>query len=298
MPATTDQGDKSRSTEIRKRGVELDKMYQERFPDTDDVFEIADSEGYIISEQHHPEFFRHYIEIANLWTAQGYLPRCGPLTMPKLEARIQQDKPQPKRQNPTQGEIAFWSFCHRAPGYECQVVDEESGQTPDYTISVDNQKIIVEVKDIGREHTGGTVGAIARRKIRDANKQLKTRTNGHYPGISVLHDPFTKWGLLSGPLGPDHIRAAMYGWLTLDITVPRDPSEPSRVVRERAGKGRTTTREMNTTTSAVCVLQFDSQLLVYHNCFAAIPMDPSVMAFDGVHQFRISDDMLKWLLIE
>ena len=172
MPATTDQGDKSRSTEIRKRGVELDKMYQERFPDTDDVFEIADSEGYIISEQHHPEFFRHYTEIAKLWTAQGYLPRCGPLTMPKLEARIQQDKPQPKRQNPTQGEIAFWSFCHRAPGYECQVVDEESGQTPDYTISVDNQKIIVEVKDIGREHTGGTVGAIARRKIRDANKQL------------------------------------------------------------------------------------------------------------------------------
>lgn len=70
MAATADQGDEARSREARKRGVELDKMYQERFPDTDEVFEIADSEGYIISEQHHPEFFRHYTDIANLWTAQ------------------------------------------------------------------------------------------------------------------------------------------------------------------------------------------------------------------------------------
>ena len=287
-----------KSTAIRKRGLELDKMYQGRFPDTDEVFDIADSKGYIISERHHPEFFRHYTEIANLWTAQGYLPRCGPLTRPKLEALIPRAEHPPVKRKPTSGEIAFWSFCHRAPGYECQVVDEESGQTPDYTISIGNQKIIVEAKDIGREHTGGTVGAIARRKIHDANKQLKTRTNGQYPGISVLHDPFTKWGLLSGPLGSDHIRAAMYGWLTLDLAVPRDPSDPSRVVGERAGKGRTTTPERNTTTSAVCVLQFDSQLLVYHNCFAAIPVDPSVMAFDGVHQFRISDDMLEWSLIE
>ena len=287
-----------KSTDIRKRGVQLDKMYQERFPDTDEVFDIADSEGYIISEQHHPEFFRHYTDIANLWTAQGYLPRCGPLTRPKLEALIPRAEHPPVKRKHTSGEIAFWSFCHRAPGYKCQVVDEESGQTPDYTISIGNQEIIVEVKDIGREHTGGKVGAIARRKIHDANKQLKTRTSGQYPGISVLHDPFTKWGLLSGPLGPDHIRAAMYGWLTLDITVPRDPSEPSRIVKERAGKGRTTTRERNTTTSAVCVLQLDSQLFVYHNCFANISIDPRVMALDGVHQFRISDDMLKWLLIE
>ena len=292
-----DHGDEARSTGIRKRGVELDKMYQAT-PDTDEVFKIADSDGYIISERHHPEFFRHYTEIAYLWTAQDYLPRCGPLTMPKLEALIQRDRPQQKRQNPTQGEAAFWIFCHRAPGYECQEVDEESSQTPDYIISIGDQKIIVEVKDIGREHTGGTVGAIARRKIRDANKQLKTRTIGQYPGISVLHDPFAKWFVSFGPLGPDHIRAAMYGWLTLKITVPRDPSEPSRVVEEWAGKGPTTTSEMNTTTSAVCVLRCDSQLLVYHNCYAAIPVDPSVMAFDGVHQYRISDDRLKWLPIE
>ena len=287
-----------KSTELRKRGVELDKMYQERFPDTDEVFDIADSEGYIACAVQPPDMFRHYTDIAILWTAQGYLAKCGPLTRPRLETLIQGARPQPHKRNPTRGEIAFESFCHRAPGYKYDAVDEGSSQTPDYQISIGHQKIIVEVKDIGCEHTGGTVGAIARRKIHDANKQLKTRTNGRYPGISVLHDPFTQWGLSSGPLGPDHIRAAMYGWLTLDITVPRDRSEPSRVVRERAGKGRTTTWKENTTTSAVCVLQLDSQLLVYHNCFADIPIDPSVMAFDGVHQFKISDDRLKWLLIE
>ena len=296
MTATADQGDEMKSPEIRKRGVELDKMYQERFPDTDEVFDIADSEGYIACPVQPPDMFRHYTDIAKLWTAQGYLAKCGPLTRPKLEALIQGDMPQPEKRQSI-AEIAFENFCHRAPGYECQEVNEGSGKTPDYTISIGNQKCIVEVKELGRKHDGGTVGAIVREKIRTGNRQLKTRTKGRYPGMTVLYDRFTQSPSI-GPLGIDHIRAAMYGVHTLRVPVPKGPAEPSRVVSEWAGKDRTTTLEKNTTTSAVCVLRLDSQLLVYHNCFAAIPIDPSVMAFDGVHQFRISDDMLKWLLIE
>ena len=284
-----------RSTTIRKRGVELDKMYQERFPDTDEVFEIADSEGYIISEQHHPEFFRHYTEIANLWTAQGYLPRCGPLTRQKLEAVLQWDKMQPKK-GQTVAEAAFESFCDRAPGYECQRVKEGLGKTPDYIVTIGDQKIIAEVKEVGRKINEGTVGDSARRMIQKANRQLKTLTEKRYPGIAVLYDPFSLFHG-TGPIGSDHIRPAMYGFHTLRISDPHNSAEPSRVVSEWAGKDRTTTPEKNTTTSAVCVLQLDSQLLVYHNCFAAIPIDPSVMAFDGVLQFRISEDMLKWLLV-
>ena len=285
-----------RSTTIRKRGVELDKMYQERFPDTDEVFEIADSEGYIISEQHHPEYFRHYTEIANLWTAQGYLPRCGPLTRQELEAVLQWDKMRPKK-GQTVAEAAFESFCDRAPGYECQRVKEGPGKTPDYIVTIGDQKIIAEVKEVGREINEGTVGESARRMIQKANRQLKTLTEKRCPGITVLYDRFSLFHG-TGPIGFEHIRAAMYGFHTLRISDPKDSAEPSRVVSEWAGKDRTTTPKNNTTTSAVCVLRLDSQLLVYHNCFAAIPIDPSVMAFDGVLQFRISEDMLKWLLVE
>ena len=285
-----------RSTTIRKRGVELDKMYQERFPDTDEVFEIADSEGYIISEQHHPEYFRHYTEIANLWTAQGYLPRCGPLTRQELEAVLQWDKMQPKK-GQTVAEAAFESFCDRAPGYECQRVKEGPGKTPDYIVTIGDQKIIAEVKEVGREINEGTVGDSARRMIQKANRQLKTLTEKRCPGITVLYDPFSLFHG-TGPIGFAHIRAAMYGFHTLGMSDPKDSAEPSRVVSEWAGKDRTTTPKKNTTTSAVCALRLDSQLLVYHNCFAAIPIDPSVMAFDGVLQFRISEDMLKWLLVE
>ena len=285
-----------KSTAIRERGVELDKMYQERFPDTDEVFDIADSEGYIACTVQPPKMFRHYTAIAKLWTAQGYLEKCGPLTRPRLEALIQGDIPQPVKRQST-AEIAFESFCRRAPGYGCKKVNEGSGRTPDYTISISNHKIIVEVKEVGCKHDGGTVGAIAREKIRTANRQLKTRTKGCYPGMTVLHDPFTQLPSI-GPLGSAHIRAAMYGFHTLGMSVPKDPDQPSRVLSEWAGKNRTTTFDKNTTTSAVCVLRLDSQLLVYHNCFAAIPIHPSVMAFDGIHQFRISGDMLTWLPIE
>ena len=296
MPVKANQGDDIKSMAIRTRAVELDRMYQERFPDTDEVFAIADSEGYIISEQHHPEFFRHYTEIANLWTAQGYLPRCGPLTRQKLEAVLQWDKIQPKK-GQTVAEAAFQSFCDRAPGYKCQRVKEGSGKTPDYIVTVADQKIIAEVKEVGREVNEGTVGDRARRMIQKANRQLKALTENRYPGISVLYDPFSLFQA-TGPMGFAHIRAAMYGFHTLGLSDPTDPAEPSRVVREWAGRERTTTPKKNTTTSAVCVLRLDSQLLVYHNRFAAIPIDPLVMEFEGVFQYRISEDMLKWLPAE
>ena len=243
MTSTANEGDETRAPETRKRGIELDKMYQERFPDTDEVFEIADSEGYIMSEQHHPEFFRHYTEIASLWTAQGYLPRCGPLTRQKLEAVIQWDKMQPTKRQ-TEAEAAFESFCHRAPGYECQRVKEGPGKTPDYIVIIGDKKIIAEVKEVGREINGGTVGDPARRMIQKANRQLKTLTEKRYPGITVLYDPFSLFHG-TGPIGFDHIRAAMYGFHTLGLSDPHNSAEPSRVVSEWAGKDRTTTPEMN-----------------------------------------------------
>ena len=290
------QGEDVKSTAIRQRGVELDKMYEERFPDTDEVFAIADSEGYIISEQHHPEFFRHYTEIANSWTAQGYLPRCGPLTRQKLEAVLHWDKMQPKK-GQTVGEAAFERFCDRAPGYECRRVKPGPGKTPDYIVRIGDQKIIAEVKEVGREINEGKVGDAVRRMIHKANRQLKALTEERYPGICVLYDPFSLFQD-SGPMGSVHIRAAMYGYHTLGLSNPMNPAEPPQVVGEWAGRERTTTPTKHTTTSAVCVLRLDSQLLVYHNRFAAIPIDPLVMAFEGVFQFRISEDMLNWSPVE
>ena len=296
MTVKPGQGDDVKSTAIRNRGAELDRMHEERFPDTDEVFAIADAEGYIISEQHHPELFRHYTEIANLWTAQGYLPRCGPLTRQKLETVLQWDKMQPTT-GQTVGEAAFESFCDRAPDYECRRVKEGLGKTPDYIVTIGDQKIIAEVKEVGRQINSRTVGNAARRMIHKANRQLKALTEERYPGISVLYDPFSLFQA-SGPMGSTDTRAAMYGCHTLGLSDTKNPAEPPRVVGEWAGKDQTTTPKKNTTTSAVCVLRLDSQLLVYHNRFAAIRIDPLVMAFEGVSQFRISEDMLNWLPVE
>ena len=133
----------------------------------------------------------------------------------------------------TVAEAAFERFCDRAPGYECQRVKEGPGKTPDYIVTVGDQKIIAEVKEVGREINEGTVGDRARRMIHKANRQLKALTEKRYPGISVLYDPFSLFQA-TGTMGFPHIRAAMYGFHTLGMSVPKNPAEP-RASRKRVG---------------------------------------------------------------
>jgi hypothetical protein len=47
----------------------------------------------------------------------------------------------------TQSETSFEKFCANL-GISCKRISEEHGKTPDYELTIDERKIIVEVKEI------------------------------------------------------------------------------------------------------------------------------------------------------
>ena len=49
----------------------------------------------------------------------------------------------------TQSEIWFEKFCKNI-GLDCQRIDEEESKTPDYLLNINDQNIIIEVKEFSR----------------------------------------------------------------------------------------------------------------------------------------------------
>ena len=112
---------------------------------------------------------------------------------------------------------------------------ESDVPTPDYDIYVPRRKIVVEVKEItpnkeerqaekelpkkGFSVISITPGHRVRRKISEANKQIKNRIKKRYPGVLVLFQR----GLAADHIDPYQIRVAMYGLETIQYAVPRDP---------------------------------------------------------------------------
>ena len=171
----------------------------------------------------------------------------------------------------TEGEIKLQGFCQRNAIVFKRILEDKE-QTPDYELTINDVKIIVEVKDIemneeekearrkmkvGQPQVWGSskVGSRVRDAISKANRQLKNLTCGKIPGILVLFDtrpsPFDA-------LYPYEIKVAMYGFETLDLSVLKDFSPPA-VVGRRFGKGKKFTPSHNTSTSALAVLQHDKR---------------------------------------
>ena len=167
---------------------------------------------------------------------------------------------------------------------------------PDYEIQVDGIEIAVEVKQIepnaGDQHI---LAPLAHRKatayfvdmsrahqsILDAAKQLRAYAKGAKPAIAVLYDTV---GLL-GYLDADSIARCLYGPALLHIAIPNDPNREPWVLGNSYGGGRVATEHHNTTLSAVGVLRVTGEsdsVSLYHNAFAALPIDPHRFRFDGV----------------
>lgn len=214
----------------------------------------------------------------------------------------------------TFSEQLFEEYCANAR-LTCNRVPEEAGKTPDYELVIETQRIIVEVKEFDRNEDekesdrllkqrgygkvlSYTPGERVRQKIAAASSQIKARTQSMYPGLLVLLNSGY------GHADPYHIRTAMYGLERVHIAVP--PLTASDFTPHATGMSygprRRMTENANTSISGIGVLATpgpdDVRLLVFHNKYAAIPLNPDLLARHGIVQYQIEDEVFgetaKW----
>jgi hypothetical protein len=217
----------------------------------------------------------------------------------------------------TVSENLFERFCSQL-GIPLTSIATGIGRTPDYEIKIDGQLVIVEVVElmptrdeiesdrlVGERGYGNIQGGISgdrvRKKITSSAAQIKARTNGKHPGILVIFDrrPF------SGHLDPDNVRCAMYGLERIHITAPRDHRIPPYIKGRSYEPKRKMTENHNTSISAIGVLLSGdlnrSNLVLYHNKFAAVKIDTHWPQLSGVKQYRLanvqSGNIGKWVKV-
>jgi hypothetical protein len=167
----------------------------------------------------------------------------------------------------TRSEKWFEDYCANSE-LAYKRISEGNSKTPDYELTIDGQRIIVEVKEILRnteeresdrllsERGYGSVlsntpGDRVRKKIRDSSAQIKARTKSMYPSILVLCDLKFGCGQITGHLDPYNIRVAMYGLEQIYIAVPRDHSVSPYATGMSYGAKRRMTEDHNTSISAI-----------------------------------------------
>ena len=207
----------------------------------------------------------------------------------------------------TKSEKLFEDYCANAR-LACKRVPEEDSKTPDYELMIECQRIVVEVKEFSRNKDeqesdrllsergygsvlSNTPGDRVRQKIADSSAQIKARTLGTYPSILVLFDR----GQIFGHLDPYNIRVAMYGLEQIHIAVPRDHSVSPYATGMSLGPKRRMTKADNTSISAIGVLftpgPSEIGLHVYHNKYAAVPLDSALLARYGIRQYELEGEV-------
>lgn len=208
----------------------------------------------------------------------------------------------------TESEILFERFCSNSRITFSRVL-ERNTKTPDYELEIEKQRIIVEVKEVilNKEEKESdrvlrkrgygnalttTPGDRVRKKISDSSVQLKARYQEKYPCVLVLFDGRP----LSDHLSPYNVRVAMYGLEQIHIAMPRDCSVSPYATGMSYGPKRKMTEEHNTSISAIGVLSVTTktdviELNLYHNKFAAIPLDPKLLGKHRIPQFKLEDEL-------
>ena len=208
-----------------------------------------------------------------------------------------------ENQGQTVSELLFEDYCDRV-GIDWNRIKKKAGApTPDYELVIDGRKIIAEVKEFNRnteEHGyGGEPGAQVRNKITAGSPQIKAKTKGRYPGILVLYDN----GQIAGHLSQRQIMTAMYGQMVLDMAIPSDTSISPYITGARLGKKRKMTEACNTSISAIGTLVVTGpdrpiELCVYHNSFAAAPINPALLTCRGIMQYKIDPEAMTWVELQ
>ncbi len=205
----------------------------------------------------------------------------------------------------TQSERIFENFCDRLK-IKFARVPRGAKKIPDYELTINRQRIIVEVKEIeknkdetesdrlAKERGYGQVlstmpGQRVRKKIYKSSPQIKAKTDGVYPSILALFDGAP----LSDHLSNYNIRVAMYGLEEIHIAVPEDPKISSYITGKSYGSERKMTPNDNKSISAIGVLHTTSRkeidLDLYHNKYASNPLDPKLFQNYAIAQFVLGE---------
>lgn len=215
-------------------------------------------------------------------------------------------------------ELLFEDFCWQS-GIRCdrlaaqEVASGVFPKTPDYELLIGGRTIIVEVKEITQNEEEreserllkkrgygnvlrSTPGARVRKKINDASPQIRKRTLGRFPGILALYE----YDQMPRHLQPYHIKTAMYGLEVMAIEIPANPSINPYSTGTRFGPSKKMTQDANTSISAIAVLVVTPpagfiQLRLFHNRYAAVPIDPALLAREGVAQYQIDIGSRAWV---
>ena len=205
----------------------------------------------------------------------------------------------------TKSQVLFEAFC-RVHSIQCQSVPETTEPRPDYELVIEGRQVLAEIKQFdpnteereamelcarGEQVVFGTKpGKRLRGAIRAANTQLRQLLSGRsIPTLLIVYNN-TPCSLHTRPYA---VMTAMQGVDVVDLLVPASLNLSPTFGDTRSGPGREMRADVNTSTSAVAVLREidinDFQLAIYHNRHATSPLEPSLMRFQGVVQFRLSE---------
>ena len=102
---------------------------------------------------------------------------------------------------------------------------------------------------------------------------------------------YNNTSLGSGYFKAHDVLTALYGQDVLVFAVPKGPRIDSRLLGHRFGGRRRVTQTMNTSLSALAVLRDVGDptlsLDVYHNCFAARPLNPDLLRGETIRHYGI-----------
>ena len=207
--------------------------------------------------------------------------------------------------NRTKSEHLFEEFCKQS-SIHCERIPETDHRTPDYCVNVSSVDVICEVKEVelSKEEIeaeaalkrgefksiSSTVGAKVRQQIDSGYPQIKAYAKGSCPGVLVLWKPH----LIPRHLDTHHVRAAMYGFDTIVLSVPNNTPVPPKVLDRKSGPKKRVTKTQNRSLSAIAVLRKTSdgdavECRIYHNQHAATPLPPEAFKCDHVQQYRLRE---------
>lgn len=200
--------------------------------------------------------------------------------------------------------MLFENFCDLY-GIRWKRIPTGDTRTPDYDISVVDQKVIIEVKQMdpnpeeekeeekllggGVEGLERTLGARVRQKITDASSQIANRAKGRFPSLLVLYNNVS----IAFHTDPYAIIAGMYGEITAVIARQQRDYGSSYLKEWKFSAKRKMTKAHNTSISAIGVLmRFPDgkpYLVVYHNVYANIPLDYKLLCPFVESQFTLKE---------
>jgi hypothetical protein len=188
--------------------------------------------------------------------------------------------------------VEDWLDRHQIEWRRIRLAITPGNRRPDYAIRVGGKWCVVEVKELTPndedkqliENAGAGIvegrwvapGKRLRPSIRSGEGQLRKFSTRGFATIICLFDTTASFHDADF-----HVHAALYGDETLRFIIPAG-SDTAEFIGSGPGRNAMLRRDERNTVSAVAIMRrpagSDTQIDLYHNPFAAVPIDPALTA--------------------